>query len=243
MLREAAVQFRFTLLECGRNLGIATGLNLGIRHAASLGCQWVLLLDQDSCVTDGFVTTLLVCFAQSRWGTRLALLVPRYLDMRFGTALPANHVKEGLEAAMTSGSLLRIETFARHGYFVDELFIDGVDYEYSLRLRAAGLVIEECSEAVLLHSPGQPGFHKFFGFRYQTANYSPVRRYYQERNKIWISKRYLTRFPLFCFKLFFFSSKDLVKLVVAETESWRKVTAFLAGIRDGILGRTGRKRM
>ncbi len=225
------------LIEHGENLGIATALNRGVREAIVGGATWILLFDQDSCVTDGFVPVMIRGFGSSAWGDRVGIMVPRYRDSRLGTLLPGNRVASGgLEAAMTSGSLLRSETFLKTGLFADELFIDGVDYEYSLRLRESGYLIEECADAVLLHSPGEPRVIYFRGRRlYQTANYSPIRRYYQERNKIWIAKRYFRRFPVFCGKLFWFSSKDFIKILVAEKNSWEKATSFCRGVRDGLL--------
>ena len=62
-----------------------------------------------------------------------------------------------IEASNTSGSLIEMKTLEQHGLLVDGLFIDGVDHELSLRLRAAGLQILECQEALLLHSPGDSG--------------------------------------------------------------------------------------
>lgn len=199
-LRRQAGTPGFTLIENGENLGIAAALNIGARWGIEHGLQWVTLFDQDSRVTEGFVPAMIAGSEASKWGKWLGILVPTYTDSRLGTPLPANRVKRGLEAAMTSGSLLRTEIFTRCGFFVDELFIDGVDYEFSLRLRRRGFVIEECPAAVLLHSPGEPKRHKLLGFNYQTANYGPVRRYYQERNKIWIAKRYALSFPVFCLK-------------------------------------------
>jgi rhamnosyltransferase len=240
-LRAASQSMNFELIENGENLGIATALNIGTRRAMLLNAPYVFLFDQDSRVTDGFVATMMAAFEGSRWGVDLGILVPRYTDIRHGTPLFSNRVKRGLEAAMTSGSLLRTETFTRFGSFIDELFIDGVDYEFSLRLRKRGGVIDECADAVLLHSPGEPRHHKLFGiFRYKTANYSPARRYYQERNKVWITKRYGLRFPVFCFKLFFFSSKDFVKILVAEEDKFLKLRYFLRGLLDGIRGRLGK---
>ena len=82
---------------------------------------------------------MLHCFETSRWGKHLAVLVPRYIDKRSGNPIPAKLVDGGsVEVATTSGSLLPTWVFQDHGYFVDDLFIDGVDYEYSLRLRSRG---------------------------------------------------------------------------------------------------------
>lgn len=242
-LRAMRDRAGWALLEMGDNLGIATALNAGVRWAAAQGFEEVALFDQDSQVTDGFLMAMDACRRSSVWGERLAILAPTYLDSRLEVPIPANRVREGLEAAMTSGSLMRVSLFEQMGYFVDALFIDGVDYEFSLRVRAAGMVIAECDQAVLRHSPGEPRVVTFRGRRlYQTANYPAVRRYYQERNKIWISRRYVRRFPVFCAKLFLFSSKDFVKILVAEQGSWRKARFFLRGMWDGVRGRMGRMR-
>lgn len=242
-LRDASGRIDFELIENGENLGIATALNIGIRYAQCVGAEWVLLFDQDSTVTPGFTEAMLHGFASNRWGKQLAILVPRYVDKRLGSAIPGISVKDGgLEAAMTSGSLLPISIFRDHGLFEDALFIDGVDYEYSLRLRSRGLHIEEHGEAVLLHSPGAPRRHSFRGkYLFQTANYSPVRRYYQERNKVWVTRRYWSKFPFFCAKLFYFSVKDYFKILFAEDNKWEKLCACFYGVADGVRERMGRK--
>jgi rhamnosyltransferase len=240
-LRQTAETLGLTLIEHGENLGIATALNSGVRRAQQLGAEFVLLFDQDSCVAEGMVGTLVTAFEASAWGERLGILVPRYVDRRFRSEILQKRAASGLAAAMTSGSLLRTETFTRHGYFVDELFIDAVDYEYSLRLRRAGLVIDQCDAAELLHSPGEPRRVMLFGRRlFQCANYSPLRHYYQQRNKIWVAKRYGLAFPGFVAKLFFYSTKDFFKILAGETDKLRKCRFFLRGVWDGLRGRMGR---
>jgi len=255
-LHRQSSRIGFHLIENGENLGIATALNIGIRHvigvsqarqeqdrakASPLGESWVMLFDQDSCVTDAFTGTMLDSFLTNPTADRLGILVPLYRDKRFGKPIPADKIATGgIEAAMTSGSLIPLGTFERHGLFVDEFFIDGVDIEFSLRLRKAGLRIEECTDAVLLHSPGAPRFHRIGGFNFQTSNYAPVRRYYQERNKIWIYKRYFSTFPRYCRRLLIGSVKDFAKIVLIEPRKTGKIVHFLRGVYDGILERMGR---
>lgn len=241
-LRVASSQIGFELIENGENLGIAAALNTGVRLADAGLFKWVMLFDQDSCVTEGFMDTMLHAFESSPRGEHLGILVPRYIDRRSGSKLPAIGVRAGgIEAAMTSGTLMRVSSFRQHGLFEEDLFIDAVDYEYSLRLRSHGCFIEECNEALLLHSPGAPKIHRFWGiYLFQTANYSPVRRYYQERNKVWVTRKYWKRFPLFCLKLFFFTSKDYVKCIFAENRKWDKFCYASMGIADGLRGRMGR---
>jgi rhamnosyltransferase len=242
LLRIASSQLGFQLVENGENLGIATALNIGVHWAESHSYQWVIFFDQDSAVTDGFMDTMLHAFENSPRGDRLAILVPHYVDKRSGSDLPAISVRTGgLETAMTSGTLMRVSSFQQHGKFEEDLFIDAVDYEFSLRLRSNGYFIEECNQAVLLHAPGAPKVHKLWGmYLFQTANYSPVRRYYQERNKVWVARRYWRRFPFFCMKLFVFSLKDCAKGILAESRKWDKFYHASAGIADGFRGRMGR---
>lgn len=243
LLRDAVPGMGFSLIENGENLGIATALNIGIRYAQSLGADSVLLFDQDSTVTPGFTEAMLSGLKSNSWGERLGILVPRYIDKRLGSAIPGISLKDrGLEAAMTSGSLLPMSAVQQCGFFEDALFIDAVDYEYSLRLRSHGLYIDECADAVLLHSPGTPRQHTFCGrYLFQTANYSPSRRYYQERNKVWVTRRYWNKFPLFCSKLFFLSAKYYLKIIIVEDDKWNKLHACGLGILDGINDKMGRK--
>lgn len=241
-LRSTAATVGFEVIENGENLGIATALNIGIRRAQALGLAWLLLFDQDSRVAPGFTAAMLQCFESSRWGSRLAILVPSYTDMRHGTPVPADWVPgSGLETAMTSGTLMRLTTFQQHGAFVDGLFIDSVDCEYSLRLRRAGLILDQCPNAVLLHSPGSPTYRGFGGSRRFTIdNYSPIRRYYQERNRIWICRHYLFSFPEYCRKILIVSAKDLLKILLWETGKAQKLRFSLRGVLDGLRGRMGR---
>jgi rhamnosyltransferase len=241
-LRAAAASLHFPLLENGENLGIATALNQGVRQAQSLGAAWVFLFDQDSAVTPGYVPTMLAAFEATPAAARLGILVPRYVDRRFGVVLPPPALDgTQLAAATTSGSLTPLAVFARAGLFADELFIDGVDYEFSLRVRSLGYTIAECPAATLLHAAGDPTYHRFLGSRpFQAANYSPIRRYYQERNKLLIARRYLTRFAPFLLSQFVISAKDLIKIFIAEPGKRAKIAFFLRGWRDGLLNRSGK---
>ena len=242
-LRAESSNRGFCLIENGENLGVATALNIGIRQAQALGAVWVLLFDQDSTVTPGFTQAMLDGFASSRWNSYLAILVPHYIDKRLGSSLPAVGLNGGeLEVAMTSGSLVPVSVFRDHGLFEDGMFIDAVDFEFSLRMRSRGFHIEECSKAVLLHSPGTPKTYRFREhYLFQTTNYSPLRRYYQARNNIWMVRHYWTRFPLFCLKRSFDIAKDYVKILIAEDAKWNKLRAGWKGTLDGVAGHMGRK--
>jgi rhamnosyltransferase len=242
LLRIASEECDFTLIENGENLGIATALNIGVKWAQSQGYTWVALFDQDSTPQPALIETMLRAYDTSPRRDRIALLVPRYIDSRRGVPLHATYSDDGsLQMAMTSGSLIPISIVCRQGWFEDSLFIGGVDYEYCLRLRSSGYLVEECKEAILLHAPANFTECKWNGLRlFSTSNYSAGRRYYRDRNTVWMIRRYWTKFPALLLGMLSDTLKDGVKVVLAENDKRRKVYHMALGVRDGLLGRMGR---
>lgn len=241
-LRRGAREVGFTLIENGDNLGIATALNIGAKWAQSEGYTWLALFDQDSTAPPDFIDTMCRAYDTNRRRDRVALLVPRYIDSRLGTPLPPIYADNGsLQVAMTSGSLMPIAIFSQEGWFEESLFIDGVDYEYCLRLRSNGYSVEECTEAVLLHAPANFTEYRVNGSRlFVTSNYSAERRYYRDRNKIWMMRKYCTRYPAFFLSTLSNSLKDCLKILLVENDKRRKVLYMALGVRDGLLGRMGK---
>jgi rhamnosyltransferase len=242
LLRVASREWDFELIENEANLGIATALNTGVKWAQARGYAWVALFDQDSMVPPAFIDTMLRAYDISPRRDRIALLVPRYIDSRLGVPLSAIYAGDGsLQVAMTSGSLIPISTFSEEGWFEESLFIDVVDFEYCLRLRSKGYSVEECPEAVLLHAPANFTECRLKGLRlFSTPNYSAGRRYYRDRNKIWILRKYWTRYPSFLLGMLANSLKDGLKILLAEDDKRSKLAHMALGVRDGLMGRMGK---
>jgi len=227
----------FELIENGANLGIATALNVGIRRGEALGAEAFLLLDQDGRIPEGYVAAMSACLAASEG---VGILAPRMVDDRFEIGLHTPRTAENdLEVAITSGSMVPRSVFERVGYHRDELFIDQVDSDFSLRVRAAGLRISECDGAVLRHAPGMPTYHRLLGSKpFQVANYSPMRRYYQGRNIVWLWRTYRKHFPAFVRSQVLLHAKDFAK-IAWERDRFAKGSAFVEGVWDGVRGRMG----
>jgi rhamnosyltransferase len=234
-LRALSISLSFQLIENSRNLGLAAALNQGV--TATANCAWVILFDQDSRITGRFMESMLACANSYSAEERVAIVVPRYIDMRFGHVLPPVLAPDGsLAVAMTSGSLLRTSLFPRTGLFED-LFIYQIDYEYCLRIRRMGFSIRECPQAVLHHSPANPKPFRMFGRRlFYTANYKPLTRYYMQRNAAWVRRKYRADFPEY-FKGGYKSTwKELFKILVGEEAKLKKIAAMTLGAYDGSRG-------
>ena len=241
-LRPATRACDAVLLENGANLGIAAALNTGVRWAMTHQQDWIVLLDQDSTVTDGFIDGMLYDFKTLPHGSNVMQMIPRYLDPDSGKEETiAMGPDGGPFITQTSGSLFPIQTFERCGLFTEELFIYCVDDDYSLRLRSMGFSIAQSQRAVLLHYAGKPTRVSILGKSFTTRNYRPEVQYYWSRNRVWLVRKYGRRYP----HLLVSSLKSLVgvplKIALGEKRRALKIRMFLRGILDGVLGRTGQR--
>lgn len=188
---EAAGQpGKVRVLVNDKNLGVAHALNQAMSEGEKLGAEWVLTLDQDSVVTEGFVEKLM---AHSRT-ERVGIICPRVTDRNSKDA-----TEKGVNGwnyvltCITSGSLTNVEIWRKIGGFNDRLFIDCVDHEYCARLVQAGYAIIQDNGVELLHEIGKLQYRSFLGLGpYLVLNHSAMRRYYLFRNINYFCYKYPT---------------------------------------------------
>jgi rhamnosyltransferase len=218
------------------NLGVATALNIGARRAVADGYERLLTMDQDSVATPGMVEQLLDCFSESGVG-QVGLVSPFHVQVGGAPRVPRGRCAQVL-TPMTSGSLLDLAAYEAVGPFMDELFIDQVDNEFCLRLRAAGFSVLEAGEAILNHRVGDVRFHRFPAPMYST-NHPPLRRYYMTRNRFYVGRMYWGSFPEFRRFERRQVAKDVVKVLLYEGQKREKLRMMARGYRDYRRGRLG----
>ncbi len=228
----------------GENRGIATALNIGIRHAATRGFGWVVLLDQDSRIDADFVAGLLAAYHAFPDREHLAVVGAGFRDFRQEpdptTQGMAPDSWEEPDYVITSGSLVSLRIFAEVGPFRDGFFIDYVDTEYCLRVRAHGHRIIKTRRHLMSHTIGRPSRHRLFGMTKWTTNHPPDRRYYIARNFTILAReeargrtlRWVVRSLGLVIKL----GK---RVLLYEDRRREKLFALLQGWRHGIRGITG----
>ncbi|MHB8304114.1 MAG: glycosyltransferase family 2 protein [Acidobacteriaceae bacterium] len=231
-----------TVIRNHNNLGIATALNIGIRHAIAMGFLWIVTFDQDSQVRDGYIEEMLSAYWEAATHTKVGILFPRYEDARLGIVLPTHRNTNGdVVACMTSGSMMQAETFQACGPMEDAFFIDYVDLEYCLRMRAAGLKVIECPKAILAHSLGRITQHIIFGKKYTTTNHSAKRRYYITRNRLILIRRYFSKDREWALADFTGMVKETAKIFLAEQDKVSKTRYMVRAIWDAIFNRLGQR--
>jgi rhamnosyltransferase len=232
------------ILRNGRNLGLPAALNIGMHWAQDNDFEMVVLFDQDSTVTDSFVEDILKTYREHPRREDVGIVAPLYVSRQTGGIMPMSPrlLKKGiLVSTMTSGALIPIAIFKRFGGFVEQLFIDLLDYEYSLRLRSQGLIIVQSSNARLFHGPGFPTTRKLPGGLHITLqNHKAERVYYFMRNRVWITIRHGRSFPSIYFRNLIGQLYLVMTIVMFEQEGLKKLWYSLKGLKDGVLGNMGK---
>jgi rhamnosyltransferase len=241
-LREASRSLGFHLIENDENLGIAEAMNQGVRWAKSRDYPWVILFDQDSKITDGFISQMFAAWHCHPERERVCSIHPRYVHPETHLEGNVRRAKDGGPIkSMTSGSLMTTWIFDRIGWFATEYFIDEVDTEYCFRIRAAGYLLADSRKAILLHSVGQPEVQSLFGFSFRPTNHSALRRYYMSRNQLAVYRKYFRKFPLWVLHSAYESFRETVKCFLGEHGRARKLRNTLRGVWDGLTGKMGKR--
>jgi rhamnosyltransferase len=241
MLQEFAASTLITLVLNFDNFGVARALNIGVQRAIALGFSWVLLLDQDSCVDDDMVRTLIAVRAAYPERNRLAVIGSGFRTAdKTGQATDESGGWEEAESVITSGSLITLETHAAIGPFREEFFIDYVDAEYCLRARAKDYRVIRTRKPIMSHAIGAITHHRMLWLNKWTFNHAPDRRYYIARNDTVILREYgHYAMGLWALKSFGRSVRLCKRIALYEEMKIRKITAVAQGWWHGVRGHMG----
>lgn len=234
------------------NSGIAQALNAGIAVALDSAAhpQFILTMDQDSLLDDGYVTALeAAAYAAEAAGVKVGMVAPASIR---GLPTRRSGVEKGIALGgepIQSGLLVPVSVVAELGTFQTDLFIDGVDTEYFLRCQSAGFKTVIAENAALNHTLGNMTKARLFGFdisfrgvpvRVRTA--ASWRYYYLCRNRILLARKYWRGQPWWALKGFLADYRHLAIVTLLAPGRLERLSQAAAGIADGLSGRTGRRR-
>lgn len=200
------------------NLGIAFALNQIISFGRKNNYDWVLTLDQDSICSEHMVENMVLA---SNAVDSVGIMCPLTVDVdNYCNDNSSNSTRE-MEWCITSGSLINLKNTEKCS-FDNKMFIDLVDYDFSIQVKQAGLKIIRVYNSILYHRLGDLVVKKFLWFNVEVTNHNAMRRYYYVRNVYYILKKYnfdakTVRFwkkkirDLY-FKVFFFENDKLNKI-------------------------------
>jgi rhamnosyltransferase len=175
------------------NKGIAAALNKAAQLALETGCEYLLMMDDDSYMKPEAVAGMIQFINESshiRVGVVTAQSDPN-------VSVSEGKVAESVWYTITSGTLLNLNAYSECGPFMEKLFIDGVDHEYCYRLKKFNYEVLLLYAVFMPHRMGEAQEVKIFNqVVYRWSSHNPVRSYYLVRNFFFILHMYRNVLPL-----------------------------------------------
>ena len=235
------------LISNEKNLGVAHALNSGVERARRLGVKWVATFDQDSEVGPDYRVKMMHAWNSLIDTHDIALLAPAYVYASLGQTrsdsteprLISQETPREIRTVMTSGNVVPCSTFDRVGPYRADFIIDYVDHEFCFRCRRAGLHIFEVPDLALAHNLGRIERTKLGPLSATVTHHSPMRRYFITRNRLCTWREHGIRNWQWTLGDMIGSMKEMLKIVMFESEKTQKNVAAFFGVLDAIRGRMG----
>lgn len=231
------------------NKGLGYAQNQGIKLALSLSVSHILLLDHDSVLYSKCLSELLGCEMSLRLlGLKVGAIGTTYVNKKSGEIYPITKyigpfiqrripTNKPIEATflIASGCLINVAVLNDVGLMNEDLFVDYIDVDWSIRARVLGYRLFATPRAKMNHQIGDVRI-SILGRR--ISLHSPIRRYYLIRNSFFMIRNknvplgYKLRefsFNILRFLIFFILSDDRQKY-------WEYTKKGIADGLNGILG-------
>lgn len=234
-----------TLVHRHRNLGLGLAYDIAFRAAETAGMTWMLTLDQDTRLVEGYLGRLTAAL-RSLDPSSIGAVGPRFAnpgivdgdgDHAPESTIGPNPAVQRRDHVVSSGCVVPLAAWRAVGGFDVGLVVDYVDIEMCARLRRSGREVLQVSDRLMSHRMGSPRTARLFGvWRRTVSGYGPTRQYYIARN-LWLVAR--RQRPGWAYTEAIRYLK-FAALAIGDQQQWRaKIASMAAGHRDGVRGRTG----
>lgn len=228
-LRELKSAFpNLVVHQDGVNHGLSKPYNWAINYAMMQGCSHLMTMDQDS-IFENF--------------PHYKKQIESFYDTTVGifTCPINNDISENGYRETTvcqSGSVYTMEMLNSIGGFREDLFIGMVDAEMSLRAIEKGYKIYQFTGCNLVQHIGSGRRVHFLGKDITVSDYSPLRHYYDSRNRILMWHEFPYDYTTWQKLQHHLSRiKLIIKILLFENQKYSKTIAIIRGTFNGISNR------
>lgn len=221
------------------NRGIAHSLNIGFAAALEAGANSVVAFDQDAIVDDSLIESLARAVREldrsvPDWGA----VGPGVVN---GFTYDGNRNQDLVSTyeLIQSAAVFNARALRECGLADESLFIDSVDTDLCLKLRAGGFGVYVDGRIELAHPIGNGRTFDVFGRRLSSTNHSATRRYYMTRNRLVMFARYGRAEKKWCAGAMFWFVVSIVLSITVADHRWATLRATARGMGDFARGRRG----
>ena len=235
-------QEKIVPIRHNENMGIAFSLNEALKLAKDK-YDFLLTMDQDSRFSPASMVRLKSEILRFDWKKTLAI----------GASIESFGFEEPAEPAIswkqtvnmiTSGNIVSVKNALAIGGYDEDLFIDEVDSDFCIRGVKAGYKLYTNTGGVyLLHSLGNPSYHKYFGHVTKVQNHNKTRKYYIFRNRLVVLFRHGRMMGAKrCWNYYIKANINLIRDVLFfEDDKIGKLKNITKGLIDFLTNRLGKR--
>lgn len=228
------------IITLGSNYGIAYAQNFGIKFAIEKGYRYFIEMDQDSKLPEKYVKHIYNSYVElQKTGNNIAGIGPIAFNKKDNSQYHSRNSNSEIievDKTLSSGFFSSIEAINTVGFKNEDLFIDLVDWEWCWRAKSLGYKTYVDTTLKLPHMLGEG--HKNFLF-FKLGIPAPIRHYYQYRNALLLNK--MKHVPLkWKIKRTLIHLLKPIFFLCFYNKRIERFKYFAKGIKDGILGRSGK---
>jgi rhamnosyltransferase len=234
----------------GRNIGLASALNIGCDIAVKNGIKFIIAFDQDSNPVESMILSLhselLKCQTLDR---RVIAIGPQLIDERGEESVASPFIQfkrlgykkwsgsgvQSVSQLITSGCMIDLKIWEEKNRFDDRLFIDFVDNNWCWRIIRKGYIIMGTTNTKMAHEISEKIENRI---NVSTNTYNPVRRYFQIRNAVY----HLFFEPLSLAQKIYVSKAivlTLISALISDDHPIRSVWQCVRGVLHGVTKKLG----
>ena len=258
VLNEYEIENNINISHCYENIGISGGLNLAFEFAIKHDFDFLWTFDQDSIPQPNCLEHLLKVYQEKNSDKYpIGIIAPTSIDIRTNEVIAGaifvkdhftgckhnNNSTYECDAPITSGSLISITTAKKNPFPRADLFIDGIDMDYGLRLKQNGYHNLIVPQGILVHQFGTPVKRIFLNQERFFQQYSALRHYYICRNHTYLATRYAKgwyQITSFARRIKYMIHHILLILLHESEQKFLKIWSCLKGTADGFQGKLGK---
>jgi len=243
-----------TVISSSTNTGFAGGNNIGFRYAFQSGFDYLLMLNNDTIVEPDFLSHLVsymeqhpdtgviqprIHFEHNKnvlWnsGSYYAKWWGFLYTRRVGQPPVADDLKiKQVDWVTGCAFLTRSSLLQQTGLLAENMFMYSEDVDLSFRIAKMGYKLVYHPDALIYHIAGMSNKTAAKG---KEGYVHPLVHYYNQRNRIWILKKYTPAYAVITTVIANFFYISLIIGYFAIRGRFNKLKAVIRAVKDGLLG-------